>query len=233
MLQLHGNTDLIGNLVWLIAVSLGAFLVSWFLTDRLRVHRPLYVGLLAILASALSAAYLTWSGLGIGFWVNNWAWGLVGAVLASGLLTVLLSRRVTEAGSHPRRIGVREVVWEAAVYGAAEGLLLSVLPVVIVWQAATGMKAGTVIAGSLALIASVAVIAIHHLGYSDFRGKKMRLAIAGCLPLSLAYVLTGSPISAIGAHMVLHFVALRRGMELPPDEAAQARRSAPRVTAVT
>jgi hypothetical protein len=233
MLQLHGNTDLLGNLGWLIAVSLSAFLVSWFLTDRLRVHRTLYVGLLAIVAGAMSAAYLTWSGLGIGFWVNNWLWGLVGAVLTSGLLAILISRRMTDAGTHPRPIGVREVVWEAVVYGAAEGLLLSVLPVVIVWQAATGLNAGAIVAGALALIASLAVIVIHHLGYADFRGKKMRLAIAGCLPLSLAYVLTGSPISAMAAHMVLHFVALRRGMELPPDESAQALRSVPGVAAVS
>jgi hypothetical protein len=36
----------------------------------------------------------------------------------------------------------------------------------------------------------------------------------------------------MAAHMVLHLVALRRGMELPPDEAARAMRMAPRAAVV-
>lgn len=232
MFQLSGNTDLTGNFVWLIAVTLCAFLVSWFVTERLQVHRSLYIGILAVVAGALSAGYVLWSGIGVGFWTNNWVWGLVGAVLVAAFLAVLLSRMIV-AAPRAKRIHVGDVVWEAIVYGAAEGLLLSVLPVVIVWQAAMGANVGAIGAGALALVASLGVIVIHHLGYSDFRSKKMRQAIIGCLPLSIAYLLTASPIAAMGAHMILHFVAIRRGMELPPDEATQTKRIAPRVATVS
>ncbi len=52
----------------------------------------------------------------------------------------------------------------------------------------------------------------------------MRQALIGCVPLSLSYLLTGSPIAAMGAHMVLHYVGMRRGMELPPAESIQMKR---------
>ena len=181
-----------------------------------------------MVTGAVTAGYLLWSGIGIEFWTNNWAWGIVGGTVAATFLTLLLSRMIV-AGGHPKAVGFAEVAWEAVVYGAAEGLLLSTLPVVIVWQAAMGQNVGAVGSGALAMAASLVVIVVHHLGYSDFRGKKMRQALIGCVPLSVAYLLTGSPIAAMGAHMVLHFVAIRRGMELPPDEAAQAKRIRPSV----
>jgi len=220
MVQLNGNTDLAGNLLWFVAVAIVAFLVSWLLTDRMGFHRTFYVGALAVVTGAITAGYLFWSGLGVEFWTNNWAWGLVGAGVAATFLTLLLSRMIV-ASSHPKADGLALVAWDAVVYGAAEGLLLSVLPAVIVWQGAMGQDVGAIGSGALALAASIVVIAVHHLGYSDFRGKKMRQALIGCVPLTLAYLLTGSPIAAMGAHMVLHYVAMRRGMELPPADASR------------
>lgn len=228
MLQLNGSTDLSGNLLWFGGVAIVAFLVSWLFTDRMGFQRTLYVGTLAVVTGAVTAGYLFWSGLGIEFWTTNWTWGIVGAVVAAAFLAVLLTRMVVP-GAHPKAIGFAEVAWDAVVYGAAEGVLLSVLPVVIVWQAAVGQGVGTIGSGALALAASIVVVVVHHLGYADFRGKKMRQALIGCAPLSIAYLLTGSPIAAMGAHMVLHFVAMRRGMELPPAEATQGRRVPSRV----
>jgi hypothetical protein len=233
MLQLNGNTDLTGNLLWFVAVATIAFLVSWFLTERMGFGRTSYVGALAVVTGAVTAGYLFWSGLGVEFWTNDWTWGLVGAGLTATFLTLLLSRMIVPSASHPKSVGLAQVVWDAVVYGAAEGLLLSVLPVVIVWQAAMGQNVGAIGSGALALAASLVVIVVHHLGYADFRGKKMRQALIGCVPLSLAYLLTGSPIAAMVAHMVLHYVAIRRGMELPPAEPIQAKRIPARVATVS
>jgi hypothetical protein len=66
------------------------------------------------------------------------------------------------------------------VYGTAEGLLLSVLPVVT-WQllAALDWTDGwlAVAAGATALAASVAVIVAYHLGYREYRGPAMRSSV--------------------------------------------------------
>ena len=233
MLQLSGNTDLTGNLLWFVGVVITAFLASWFLTERMHFGRTLYVGALAVVTGAVTAGYLSWSGLGVEFWTNNWAWGLVGAGVTATVLTLLLSRMIVPSGSHPNSVGFVQVAWDSVVYGAAEGVLLSVLPLVIVWQAAMGQNVGAMGSGVLALAASLVVIVVHHLGYADFRGKKMRQALIGCVPLSLSYLLTGSPIAAIGAHIVLHYVAMRRGMELPPAEPIQTRRIPSRVATVS
>ena len=114
-----------------------------------------------------------------------------------------------------------QVLWEDVVYGASEGMLLSVLPVLTVWQAlerlgwTTGW-AGKLGTGALSLGASVVVIAAHHLGYRDFRGRQLVLPVAGCLWFGLAYVITASPLAAVAGHIGLHAGLDANDMQLPP-----------------
>jgi hypothetical protein len=207
-----------GALLWLLVIATAAFLVSWLLTDRLHLRRTLYVAALAALTAALTAGYLTWSGAGPAFWTTRWAWGLLGAALVGALLARLVSR--LPAAHPPARVRGVAAAWEGVVYGTAEGLLLSVLPVVVTWQlsAALGWTSGwqAVVAAAAALAASAGVIVVHHLGYREFRGPAMRSPLVGCLPLSLAYLVTASPLAAIGGHIIIHLAMLRRGIELPP-----------------
>jgi hypothetical protein len=208
------------SLSWLIGVGMAAFLVTWVLTDRLDVHRAVYVGALAVLTAGLSAGYVVWASAGGDVWGNRWLWGILAGVLAGVLLDVMVSRMI------PRRIGGHvgsaQFAWETAVYGVAEGLLLSVLPVLITWQifAAVGWTSGWTAVGAAvaALLASLVVIVVHHLGYAEFRSRRMVQAVIGCSVLSIVYLLTGSPLSAVLGHIVLHAGLLRQGQVLPPDE---------------
>ena len=208
------------GLLWLAGIATSGFLVSWILSDVRPTKRVLYIPVLALVSGALTAGYLLWSDAGTAFWTNRWGYGIVGAVLAGGLLNALLNRRIPHVTPHA--ITARTLGWDGLVYGAAEGLLLSVLPVVVTWQmlSSNGWSSGwrSIAAGALALVASVAVIVIHHLGYPDFRGAKMSQAVLGCGILSIAYLLTASVIAPIVAHAVLHMVIVRKGMELPPHE---------------
>jgi hypothetical protein len=218
MLDPRYATDGLGVFVWFGGVALAAFIASWVLTDLLEVRRTLYVGLLALITAGLTAGYVAWSGQGSAFWNDNWPLGVLGAVVTGGFLAVSVRRLpVPSAGHH---MDAEEGLWEGLVYGAAEGLLLSVLPVVIVWQglAAHGWTEGwlTIPAGLAALAGSAFVIVVHHLGYREFRNRKIIQALFGCGVLSLGSLLTASPIAAIGGHVVLHLAMLRRGMELPP-----------------
>ena len=219
MLDPRAATDGVGALVWFGGVALAAFLVSWILTDLLEVRRTLYVGALALVTGGLTAGYLLWSGQGSSFWTDNWAWGVLGALVTGGFLAMAV-RRLPMAGTSTRHMDAEEGLWEGLVYGAAEGLLLSVLPVVIVWQglAAHGWTGGwlTITAGLAALAGSAFVIVVHHLGYREFRNRKIVQALFGCGVLSVGSLLTASPIAAVGGHIVLHLSMLRRGMELPP-----------------
>jgi len=124
---------------------------------------------------------------------------------------------------------VGRFVWEGAVYGTAEALLLATLPVLAVWQgaAALGWTVGwweKVGSGSLALVGALVVIAVHHLGYREFRGPAGRTnlmgALVACGVQALAFLLTGSVLAPIVAHIVLHGQLLVRGIALPPESHA-------------
>lgn len=211
------------GLAWLAGIAVVAFLVAWSMSDLRPTRRVVYVPVLALVTGALVAGYLLWSESGTAFWTNNWAAGIVGAVAAAAALGALLSRKTIPHGK-PQAVTAGTVVWDGLVYGAGEGLLLSVLPVLVMWQtfSSNGWTVGwrSVAAATLSIAASVLVIVIHHMGYPDFRTSrmKMRQAILGCGVLSLAYLLTASVIAPVVAHAILHVLVVRKGMELPPHE---------------
>ena len=219
------------GLIWLLALALTSFLVTWIFTDMFHLTQTPYIGVLAVVTGAFLAGYLSWSNTDwVTFLSNNWLWGLVGAIIVSALIIAGLLRSMRSQpemlGAVPRPEGLRLVaalLWEGLVYGMSEGLLLSVLPVLITWQALSSLHwtdswYGIILCGIIALLASVVVIAIHHLGYREYRGRKLLSAEVGCAPLSLAYLLTMNPLAAGVGHSILHMAAVLRGIELPPHQ---------------
>jgi hypothetical protein len=212
----------LGALGWLTAIATASFLVTWVLTSRLDLRRTPYIAALALLTGGLTVGYLAWSDTSLtSFATNHWGWGLAGAAVAGALLARLSGHQPRG----PRPAGGRLVAalaWEGVVYGTSEGLLLSVLPVLVTWEAfaAHGWTSGTgkpLVAGIAAMAASLAVIVIHHLGYRGFHSRAaLGPVMVGCGLLSLAYLLTASPLAAVGGHIVLHTALNLRGTELPP-----------------
>lgn len=218
---------------WMTLSALGviavvAFLVSWVLTDVLRLPRAAYLTALMVVTAAATYGYLAWSGTDAWAFVSrNWVWGIVGAVVSGGIgagaiMTAANRRRVPRAAHRSMLATTETLVWEDLLYGAAEGLLLSALPVLAAWQSFqllgwTGTTAGDVGSGVLAFLASVFVIWVHHLGYREFRGSPdMAMPIIGCGILSLAYLLARSPIAPVGGHFLLHSGISLRGLSMPP-----------------
>ncbi len=218
---------------WMTLAALGvittaAFLVSWLCTEVLHLPRAVYLATLMILTGVLAYGYLAWSGTdGIAFISAHWGWGVLGAALSglAGFAAVLAGARRRGLPAPPRRRPVRavgEMIWEGLLYGAAEGMLLSVLPVLAAWQTFallgwTDTAFGAIGSGILAIVASAFVIWIHHLGYREFRGTpEIALPILGCGVLSVAYLLTRSPIAAMGGHILLHTGMEIRGVPMPP-----------------
>ena len=131
----------------------------------------------------------------------------------------------------PRATGLRIgglLLWEGLVYGVAEAVLLATLPVLAVWQACDdlGWTAGVwskVGAGVLAVLGALFVVLVHHLGYAQFRVRQARTSLMGALVVcgmqAVAFLLTGSILAPIVAHVVLHGQMLFRGVELPPARA--------------
>ncbi len=206
-------------------IAVTAFLVTWVVTDLGQVSRTPYVAILGLTTLALSGGYLAWSGTSVTDLVTDgWGIGILAGVIASAVVTPGV-RRLPTAPRAARSPSVGRFIWEGVVYGSAEAVLLATLPVLAVWQAAealgwTDTVMGTAASGALAVVGALLVIAVHHLGYREFRGRaaerRLRGALVACGLQALAFLITGSVLAPIVAHIVLHTQMIVRGIELPP-----------------
>jgi hypothetical protein len=208
-----------------VIITGAAFLVTWILTDRLRIPRGPYIPMLLAVAIGLGGGYLAWSGTSTSeLLASGLGWGLAAGLLAAAIALPL----VRQLPAHPHASGTRLVgllLWEGLVYGLAEAVLLSTLPVLAVWQALAGLgwtdggwaRVGS---GALAILGALLVILVHHLGYAEFRTQPGRPGLVGALAVcgvqALAFLVTGSVLAPIVAHVILHGQLLLRGDELPP-----------------
>jgi hypothetical protein len=209
-----------GSLLWLLALASVSFLVTWIAADILGMRRTPYIGVLAAVTAAVGAGYVAWLGVGVASLLTaNWLWGLVVAPVA-GLFLALKIRRLPGGRRLTGRRFAAAVVWEGLVYGVTEGVLLSVLPVLMAWQMVHSLGwsgvGGAIARWTLPIAASLAVIVIHHLGYWEYRNHLLRPIALGCGLMSLAYLVTGSPIAPVLAHVISHTASLYHGSTLPP-----------------
>lgn len=123
-----------GSLLWLVALALASFLVTWIAADRLSMRRTPYIGVLAAMTATLTVGYVAWLGVGVvDLLTTRWVWGIVVGPVAGVFLTQAIRRLPGGKRLRGRRFAVA-LAWEAVVYGITEGLLLSVLPVLMTWQ---------------------------------------------------------------------------------------------------
>jgi lipopolysaccharide export LptBFGC system permease protein LptF len=75
----------------------------------------------------------------------------------------------------------------------------------------------------IALLASLLVTLAYHLGYAEFRNKRIGLVLLGNGVITLAYLISASSLAALIAHTAMHIAAVHQGPEttiqLPPHEA--------------
>jgi hypothetical protein len=211
-----------GSLAWLITVVVVAFAVAWMTGTRLNIRRGLYVPILFAVTSALAVGYVGWLGVGLGdVATTRWSWGLLAAALAPVVLWKPLSRQPVDRRVTGRRLR-RELFWEGAVYGTAEGVLLSALPAFITWQMVHSLGWSGVGGGlarwTMPLIAADVVVVVHHLGYWNCRGAILIPITLALTVLSAGFLLTASWIAAALGHVFMHVEATVHGIEMPPVE---------------
>ena len=212
-------------------IALAAFLVTWVLTDLLKIRRAAYIPMLLVLALELGAGYCAWSGTSISeLLTSGIGWALVAGMIAAAVAIPLVRR----LPAHPHATGGRLVglmLWEGLVYGIAEAVLLSTLPVLAVWQATAdlGWTDGgwaRIGSGALAIAGSLVVILVHHLGYAEFRTEAGRVGLFGAMTVcgmqAVAFLASGNALAPIVAHIALHGQLLIRGGELPPARVPEA-----------
>jgi hypothetical protein len=112
--------------------------------------------------------------------------------------------------------------WYGVVYGVADAMLLTVIPVL-----AVGARWGPVHPpgerlrqGVAAIAGSLLVTALYHAGFVEYRSAALVQPLIGNAVVTAGYLVTGNPATPLLAHVVMHGAAVFHGMEvttqLPP-----------------
>jgi hypothetical protein len=214
------------HFAWLCGGAAAAFLVPYLLADRIGLQRDVYYGVYAAVAGGLFVGWSRDTGQSLrAMCARRWRVAIALGLLAAGAMALIATRQEVGA-SHPGGIAlVGSVAWRGVVYGAADGLLLSAFPILIVFAALKHSRlrrrAGGVIAvGVVAMIASLAMTGVYHAGYADFRSSKLGKPLTGDLVWSVPSLVTLNPIGAPIAHVGLHVSAIFHNYDsdlfLPP-----------------
>lgn len=211
--------------MWVLAAGGLGFAVSAVFAGLLRMPRPSYLLVYLPVSAVFIVIFFLIAGISPGEAIShNWLWGLVAVVICGAIVI----RNVTAQPSSPRRSGaglIIDILWPGLAYGVIDGMLLSVVPALAVLEAASGTSwatglGGDIAARTVALAASCFVAAAYHLGYPEFRGRRVLWPVFGNGVMSLAYLVTLNPLAAVLPHAAMHVAAIVHGREttlqLPP-----------------
>ena len=203
-----------------------AFAVPFVFADVLEVNRDLFYGLYALAVGGLFAAWSRSTGYDLLVALKRrWIAAVLLGLASAGVLTAMVVR-TEDATVRPNGIDlVGAVAWRGIIYGATDGLLLSVFPILVVFAAFAGSRLdqrlrGKLVIGIIAFAASLAMTGVYHAGYSDFRSEKMTKPLVGDVVWSVPTLLTLNPIGAPIAHAGPHTSVVMHSYEtetfLPP-----------------
>jgi len=204
--------------IWIIGASILGFTIAAIFAGWLRFQRNIYLLFYIPLVTAFFIFFIISNDFNVRAHIlYNWYWGLIGAALASGFVI----KNVLSQPSSERHGGfalLSDIIWPGLIYGLCDALLLSVVPILATRLAFSDIiringLVGRIGFGITALIASCFVTVIYHLGYPEFRGKKVLWPLIGNGVLSVAYLLTMNPLAAILPHIGMHITAMVHGRE--------------------
>jgi hypothetical protein len=206
---------------WVIAAAAVGFASSALFSSLLRLERAPFVFAHALAVGAFGVIYVRLALIDpVAECRRRPLAGLLAGV-AVGL--VLLFGVVGQPGGPaPRGIAlVAALGWYAGVYGIADAMLLTVIPVLAVrGDAASGTGWRGAWRGVAAMTASLLVTALYHFGFEEFRGMTLIQPLIGNAVITAGYLMTRNPMTPLLAHVIMHGAAVVHGMEgtaqLPP-----------------
>jgi hypothetical protein len=206
---------------WIAGAGAVGFAVSAVCSSVLRLPRGPFVLVHAVAVGVLGALFFR----GSGALVDRTARQRFAAGVATGLLVgAMLVAGVIRGSGGTRPVGVdlaTALGWYGVVYGVADAVLLTVIPVTAVrawWIPRT--NAGPLGWRAAALAASLLVTALYHAGFAEFRRAALVQPLIGNAVVTAGYLVTGHPATPLLAHVLMHGAAVFHGMEattqLPP-----------------
>lgn len=208
--------------LWVITAAAVGFASSASFSSLLRLERAPFVFAHALAVGAFAATYFRVAPVDP---VAECRRGPLKGVLVGVAIGLVLFFGVTgqPSGSAPRGIVlVAALSWYGGVYGITDAMLLTVIPVVAVRANAgpsgTGWRGNW--RGIAAMVASLLVTALYHLGFEEYRGMTLIQPLIGNAIVTAGYLMTRNPMTPLLAHVIMHAAAVVHGMEgtaqLPP-----------------
>jgi len=212
------------QLRWFAAGAGVAFLVPFVFSSVLDLHHDVYLAIYFAFVITLMTLYVRRNAVDVRATLRrNWRWGLAAGVVF-GVPVVSNVFTETETARPDGIYFAFELLWRGATYGALDGVLLTVFPCLIVYQAlggplATWRKRIAYFAASLALV--MTITATYHLGYDRFRDDGVGAPETGNVLMSMPMLLTANPIGSVADHSAMHVAAVIHEYEgdtrLPPQ----------------
>ena len=200
------------------------FIASSVLTSLLRLDRALFVAIWALFAGTAWWAYSRRTRLSIRTQLERrWVAGTIAGLAIGGILVLSVLRQpVSEVPQGGALLG--QLLWFGIVYGVVDALMLSILPVLILYASRPAAELAVPVhrlrrAGA-ALAGSAFVAAAYHVGFEEFQNPSLIGPVIGNLAITLGYLLNGSPVAPIVSHVMMHLAAVLHGaattVQLPP-----------------
>jgi hypothetical protein len=211
---------------WLLGGLVFAFAIPFLFADLLDMPRDVYLAVYVVALGAFIAAWAHQTQQPLrAFLTRRWRWAVVIGLVCAGVL-VLTVLRESATGRPSGWTLAGALLWRGVVYGAADGILLSVFPILTVfglfaWKPLRERSKKAVAGiGVLALAVSLLFTAVYHLGYPDFRGSKLSRPMTGDVIWSVPTLATLNPVGAPIAHIGVHVTAVLHSYDtdlfLPP-----------------
>lgn len=211
---------------WLAAALVMAFLVPFVFADLLGMQRDLYYAVYIAFVVGLCGAWMRDTGQSLREMAGRRPRLALGLAVVFSAIAVGMVLSAEAASPHPAGLEfAAALIWRGLIYGAADGLLLTAFPILVVYaalKARPGVQARghRLRAGALALAVSLLFTGVYHLGYPDFRGEKVVKPMAGDLIWAPSTLITANPIGGPIVHSTMHVTAVARSYEtdlfLPP-----------------
>jgi len=213
---------------WLVGGLVLAFGVPFVLADLAGLQRDLYYALYVASVFVFTGLWARQTQQPIrAFLTRRWQWSVPLGVLTGAALMLTVLREPSTPHPHGLTF-VGAIMWRGIVYGAADGVLLSVFPILAVFglfaSKPLGERSKRAVAGigALALSVSLLFTAVYHVGYPDFRGSKVKRPLTGDAIWSVPTLVTLSPLGAPIAHVATHVTAVVHSYDtdlfLPPHD---------------
>jgi hypothetical protein len=199
------------HFIWVIFGALVGFGSSFIFGDLLTLPVDLYYLIYFGIIITFFMIYITRTQLKLKEWFfRRLAWGIaLGLIFGALMAQNVLSRPETEkfTGGYLAWL----IFWRGLVYGTIDGFLLSSFPWIVTWRAFDVEKkpwGKKIASGFLAWLLILVVTTAYHVGYSDFRSRKIIQPNIGNTIISLPTLISGNPIGSPITHAIMHITAI-------------------------